>query len=693
MSDPLSVAGSIVGVVSLGITASQGLINYYEAFRGQQSAIDHTTRKLAHLRDFLDDLRRQLDARNSQHEDDDLLSSVRSSVEDCAAAIYGLKDELNKFDKTFRPGTMAGLLAAGRRVAYPFRERTLQRLNEDVDDVISCLSFAVQVLQQSDIGNIQRGIADIQVSIDDNRALLDLVRGSQVSSEIRAWLKAPDASINFNEILKRKHPGTGSWFTEGPDFTTWLTKPNSFLWLAGFAGCGKSVLASTTIHSVFQHRRGHPRIGVAFFFFTFNDESKQDASAMLRALVLQLSSQLGHGHTHLSGLYDAYRHATPPESALLECLHDVIRDFNDVYIVLDALDESPRQKHRGTLLDILADLRKDEPGLHLLVSSRDEVDIREGLKALPEETIKLKNEFIDRDIASFISQYLQQRLQRWAEFHDKIETALTTGAKGVFRWVECQFKILADCPESEDLLEKQLESLPPTLDETYRRMLDNIPLASKPYARQMLAVLCCASRPLKVDELTDAIAVQLDDPPTYNTKRKLKNAEAIHRVCPGLVEIDKDRYYGDTVRLAHFSIREFLELDPGSERIDAGFYRVVPQDAHTDVASICLAVLRELVPLEPATLALQFYAARYWPEHYRSGRADRLEAQILQLFTHHSLFVNLSTLLRFPSGYRFCYSEPPSRWRHCLLDRWCQSVPGGVGRRTGGLQREDSSAG
>jgi hypothetical protein len=348
-------------------------------------------------------------------------------MEDCKEAIQDLEEEWNKFNQTPHQGTMAGLRAAGRRIAYPFRQSTLQKLDEDVDDFVSCLSLAMQLLQHNDICRLQD-------EIEDTKALLDLARAAQISSAIREWLKAPDATIGFNEAVKKKHPGTGLWFVKGSAFTAWLEKPGSFLWLVGFAGCGKSVLCSTAIQFAFRHRRANPHIGIAFFFFTFNDESKQDASAMLRTLILQLSSQLDDKHAFLSRLHDSYRNASPPVPVLMDCLHQLVRAFKDVYIVLDALDESPRDKHREAMLECLAELRAwSEPGLHLIVSSRDEVDIHEELGALSQETIKMKNDSIDRDIASFISEHLRnnRRLRKWEEHHVRIETALTTGAQGV----------------------------------------------------------------------------------------------------------------------------------------------------------------------------------------------------------------------------------------------------------------------
>ncbi|KAH7117475.1 hypothetical protein EDB81DRAFT_767262 [Dactylonectria macrodidyma] len=608
MADPLSVAGSAVGVISLGITVTQGLFDYYAAFQDQKSDVAHTTKKLSRLLELLESLR-QLERRQSQADDGVILAKMKSCMEDCKELIRDLEAELNKFNQAPHQGTMAGLRAAGRRIAYPFRQSTLQKLDEDVDDFVSCLSLAMQLLQQSDI-------CKVQDDIEDTKALLDLARATQVSSGIREWLKAPDTTIGFNEAVKKKHPGTGLWFVKGSDFTAWLEKPSSFLWLVGFAGCGKSVLCSTAIQFAFRHRRANIRIGIAFFFFTFNDESKQDASAMLRALVLQLSSQLDDNHTFLSRLHDSYRNASPPDPALMDCLHQLARAFEDVYIVLDALDESPRDKHREAMLQCLAELRAwSEPGLHLIVSSRDEVDIREELGALPEETIKMKNDSVDRDIASFISEHLRnnRRLRKWEEHHARIETALTTRAQGV-----------------------------------------NIPSTSRDYARQMLTLLCCARRPLTVAELVDGIAVQLGDTPSYNPKRQLKNIDAIQQVCPGFTELDVDPNTSrTTVRIAHFSVREYLESERIRDSKDGVLFSVRQQYADAQMACICLTVLLEpglvtsaSTPMQQDNFALTHYAAQYWPGHFRDGFDNpQTDLQVLQLFkSKEGFFKNWVTI-------------------------------------------------
>jgi len=425
--DGLSVAASVAGIISLGIQVTQSLIDFYEAYKGQKSYIANTAKELGILLCVLESLHRQLLNRKFLADEQDLLETIEGSIEDCKENIHELQTKIEKFKNS----SCDGIRASVRAATYPFKESTLRKLDADIDELVSNLSLALQVLQQKDVANVKD---DIQ----DAKAVLDLLKASQISSTIYDWLKAPDATVNFNEAYKMKHPGTGLWFVKGSYFSAWLTKPKSFLWLNGFAGCGKSVLCSTAIQYALRHRRSNPRIGIAFFFFSFNDDSKQDASAMLRALVLQLSSQLNNNHAFLLRLYNRYRYATPPDQDLEDCMHDLVRAFEHVYIVLDALDESPRNKLRQRVLEALDVVWKwSEPGLHLLVTSRNETDIRDVLRhnlhLSLNEIVSMKNDSVDKDIASFVSVHLKDsyKLRKWENYHDRIEKELTTRANGV----------------------------------------------------------------------------------------------------------------------------------------------------------------------------------------------------------------------------------------------------------------------
>lgn len=206
-----------------------------------------------------------------------------------------------------------------------------------------------------------------------------------------------------------------------------------------------------------------------------------------------------------------------------------------------------------------------------------------------------------------------------------------------FRWVECQFEALKRCPGSLRNLEKCLQSLPRSLDETYERMLCSIDENSVPEARRILTLLCYSARPLKVSELIDGIAVDLNEPAGLNLDARLQSIEDIYDICPGLIEITDEKHeklvnetqniYEDvrvpTARIAHFSVREYLESSRIREQ-QAAKFALESTTAHSEVAHICVVYLQtdDLIQ-EQSELSihdnfpLAEYAAKSWVGHYR----------------------------------------------------------------------------
>ena len=428
MSDPLSVAASVAGLISLGITVSQSLVDFYNSYKDLDSDLNSTVKRLESLLDIFRYLEETISNRKFQTGEQDLVNNIEASISACGNLIHELQVEWEKFSKTSSDSFKAAIRTAARRATYPFRRSTLQKIDEEIDEIRANLSSALGVLQLKDNSRVQTDVADI-------KTLVDLVKTNQISSYICDWLKAPDPTIDHNAACLKKHPGTGLWLIEDSHFANWLIEENSVLWLNGFAGSGKSVLCSTAIQFVLRHRRSDPTIGIAFFYFTFNDESKQDESAMLRALLLQLSTQLRDGHADLVRLYDSYKLGTPSSRVLIEYLRLLIERFQHVYIMLDALDESPRDGPRGHVLNAIETMRGWAlQGLHLFVTSRDERDIHERFEFLTARKIAMQNVGIDQDIANFISGRLNtdRRLQKWEKHREKIQDGLARRAKGVY---------------------------------------------------------------------------------------------------------------------------------------------------------------------------------------------------------------------------------------------------------------------
>ena len=426
MTELLSVAASVAGLISLGIQVTQSLVNFYNAYENRDSHLVHMIERLNSLLDIFQCLKNTLSDRHFQADERSLVESIQTSIKSCEELIQELQDECQKFSETPN-GIRTAVRIAGRRAAYPFRQSTLQKLDENIDEIRANLSSALDVLQLKDNKTIQDDITEIKF-------LMDLVRTSQISSNLRDWLNAPDATIDHNAACAKKHPGTGIWLVKGSQFSRWLTEENSIMWLNGFAGSGKSVLCSTAIQFALRHQRSDPSVGIAFFYFTFNDKSKQDESAMLRALLLQLSSQLQDGHADLSRLHDSYKAGIPSSRVLIDHLLRLIQRFHHVYILLDGLDESPRNGPREYVLDVIGAMRKwGVQCLHLFVTSRDESDIRESLDLSATQQVTMQNAGTSKDITDFISGQLDtnRRLQKWLPYREKIEEILATRAKGV----------------------------------------------------------------------------------------------------------------------------------------------------------------------------------------------------------------------------------------------------------------------
>lgn len=429
MSDPLAIASGIAGLLSLGIQVTQSLVGFYTTFKDQDTDVSKLKQNLAHLQATFRSLDVAVQDRQSHPDSQELLREVEKAAQRCGVIIQELRTECKRFqnDLVTDTGLKGRILVTGRRVAYPFRKSTLQKLEEDIGEIRDNLSFALDVLQIKNDSRIQDGVSEV-------KALVEQTNASQVSFTIRDWLMAPDASLNHNAACEKSHTSTGLWFVKGNQFRTWLEEPSSFLWLHGFAGCGKTVLCSTAIQNTFHRTRDEPGVGIAFFYFSFNDRMKQDVNGLLRALLLQLSTQLPDGGKHLEQLHTVYRYSSPPVQVLLDSLKHLLIRFNKCYLLLDALDESPRDRSREGVLGAIQQIRSwSISSIHLLVTSRNEIDIHESLQPSQAEDLSMRNSGTNLDIENFVSYQLsnEPKFQKWKTRHQEIQKALTTRAQGV----------------------------------------------------------------------------------------------------------------------------------------------------------------------------------------------------------------------------------------------------------------------
>ena len=113
-------------------------------------------------------------------------------------------------------------------------------------------------------------------------------------------------------------------------------------------------------------------------------------------------------------------------------------------------------------------------------------------------------------IADDIRAYIRARvgedtLKRWQnrpDIQQEIKARLMEKADGVFRWAACQLDALEHCLDYP-ALKNALTLLPNTLDETYARILRDIPTECKRNAIRILQFLVYSERPLSIREAVD----------------------------------------------------------------------------------------------------------------------------------------------------------------------------------------------
>ncbi|EWZ48989.1 hypothetical protein FOZG_04453 [Fusarium oxysporum Fo47] len=467
-------------------------------------------------------------------------------------------------------------------------------------------------------------------------------------AETGRWLSPPDCSTNANLARKRHHPGTGAWFLNSPAFQEWKLGSRQHLWLYGLAGCGKTILSTTILDHLLQIDT-HTTLA---FFFDFSDPRKQKLEDLLRSLAVQLYHTGNEAARRLNSLFTSYDDGRrqPDTNALSACVDTMIQTAGKVFVIIDALDECTAREELLQWLKHLASKKAQ-----LIVTGRPEVEFR---SAIPQSFDKLNCVQLDKNVINAdIRSYVEAALEQKPDFVDKklspsileeIRDKIGEGADGMFRWAACQLETLARCL-SPAAIETTLMSLPRDLNETYRRMVQNIPSEYKSSAIRLLQFLVHTRRPLTLPEAVEVIATEINQEPRgFDVKRRLFQAADILRYCPSLVTIAEATNYDETVdelHLAHFSVKEYL-LEQAEFDLES---------ASIVITRTCLTYLGD-IKNNCSTIRSDFpmarYAAEYWTEYAVSAE------------TSEEIVRTTVSFLRDETTFqRWCRLYQADRWR------------------------------
>lgn len=339
-------------------------------------------------------------------------------------------------------------------------------------------------------------------------------------------------SLIFDELkrrfiqVKKAHPTTFEWMLEdsGPAsypptrFKNWLRSQNGIYWICGKAGSGKSTLMKflsshpSTKKHLGQWARDVEPVIISWFFWSAGSPMQRSQEGLLRSLLYQilrryprLIPQVCPKRWDDDSIYDQQ---SDPWS--LEELSDTIKVLSQLHIpearfclFIDGLDEYDGLPNN--IIRVLKSLAKST-SFKLCVSSRPWNEFKDAFgEGRCDGSILLEN-FTRRDIERFVKDILEkdeiftakeQRDGRYALF----VTDVIDRANGVFLWVELVVnRLLRGLGEGNRLddLRKRLESMPPTLEEYFQKMIDKIDRVDETESAQYLLIAVHALRPLSI---------------------------------------------------------------------------------------------------------------------------------------------------------------------------------------------------
>ena len=145
MSEPLSVAGSAVGVISLGLTACQGLLQYYASWKDYENDVAMTVCSLDGLVETFRLFETTIKGNDLKPE---LAGQLESSIMACKDGVESLRKKLEKIKQKGNPVSLQEKAQSqARRILYPFKQSTLVKLREIVSDLRNNVGLAMGTLQ------------------------------------------------------------------------------------------------------------------------------------------------------------------------------------------------------------------------------------------------------------------------------------------------------------------------------------------------------------------------------------------------------------------------------------------------------------------------------------------------------------------------------------------------------------------
>lgn len=571
MADPLSAVGL---AVQLAPVVVKYVIDVKHASRDRQALLAEvisTTGLLAMLKVALD----QPDGADEWAKE---MIKV-DGIEEAVSGVLTILEEVN--EKVGEPAKKSGRVKES--LAWPFKskdvEQMVNKLGRHKQRILIALQFQTFRSDSTIKGDLKSLKSDQTKVLANTVVMLEQSRQAKYET-VMSWVSQFDYSKRHTAASSTRTPGTAEWILDTPSFKQWYEGTASILLCSGGPGVGKTITASFVIDHIKEQQMKSPfaasETGLAYIYLDYKQRSDLTTDTIVASLVKQLTVTESHFRI-VEDLYSSRKDLKDNAPALQDMekvLEDLVDEYEKVYLVIDAFDESNSTDTQEALAGLIASLQGTLGQIKVMVTTRARPSALTDLG----ETVFQELSASAGDIHTYVQHRMQteKRLQRHTSddesFRKNVTDTIIDRCKGMFLLARLHCDALARARTLADF-EDCLKTLPSGvggLRQTYFEAIERIRSQEKQdvdYAERILAWLCFSARPLKVQELRWALAVspQKTDEVEFNEKRLLPR-EDLEPLCAGLIVIDENN---EEVRLVHHTTQEFFNAEKNLLLADA----------------------------------------------------------------------------------------------------------------------------
>jgi len=230
-------------------------------------------------------------------------------------------------------------------------------------DNISRLSLEIRTA----IKAVGAGIVDLKISniiVQDNTTLILDQLSAQRKKELLNKICNVDYLQQHSDAIKRHHIGTGNWFLLEPVYQQWTKSSSGTLICPGAPGAGKTIMAALVIEELLR-AAPCPQHPVTFIYYNYKSRDQQSLRHALETVLRQVVTVLPKIPDSVERLFSY----TPSTHEIGSALRELLRDCQQLTIVIDALDEC-HDHIRADILSWIADLQSSL-AVRFLATTRD----------------------------------------------------------------------------------------------------------------------------------------------------------------------------------------------------------------------------------------------------------------------------------------------------------------------------------